>query len=75
MEKNESIERFTEGLEKAADRARQLSKAQKNPMWDVVASGLDGMASSGRAMFFAKALSRNHALSLLDARESRMKRE
>lgn len=72
MERNESIERFEEGLKKAASRARELGKAQSNTNWEKVALGLDQMRSNGMAMYHAKAISRAAAIALLDQKEIQM---
>lgn len=75
MEKNESIERFTEGLLKAASRARELGKAQKNSAWQAVATQLDMLRSNGLKMYKAKGISRQVALDMLDRREQKMGKE
>ena len=67
MEKNETIERFNEGLCKASDRARQLAKAQKNKMWLQVAINLDELRSKGMTMYNGHQLSRQDALDIADA--------
>ncbi len=72
MERNESIERFEEGLKKASSRARELGKAQNNSNWEKIAIGLDQMRSNGMAMYHAKAISRATALALLDKKELQM---
>lgn len=66
MQKNESIERFSEGLQKAADRARQLARAQGAPMWEQVASGIEALRSTGMARYYTKSISRAQALAMLD---------
>lgn len=66
MNEKDSIERFTEGLKKAADRARELGRAQKSKHWMQVANGLDGIRVKGMQMFRAKALSRTDVLKMLD---------
>lgn len=73
MERNESIERFKEGLSKAADRARALVKAQGNTTWLQVATGFDQMRTTGMVWYNAKAISRQQALAMLDAREATKK--
>lgn len=67
MEKNETVERFYEGLAKASDRARQLAKAQKNKMWLQVAINLDELRSKGEVMYRGHQLSRQDALNITDA--------
>lgn len=66
MEKNESIERFSEGLAKAADRARQLAKLQKNKSWLQVAINLDGLRIKGEQMYRSREISRQEALAIAD---------
>jgi hypothetical protein len=71
MEKNESIERFVEGLSKASDRARQLAKAQKNSSWLQVAINLDELCRKGRQMYASRQISRQDALGIADQIVSR----
>lgn len=66
MEKNESMERFTEGLKKAASRARELGKAQKNNSWFQVAHHLDGLRKNGETMFSSRQISRQESLAIVD---------
>lgn len=51
MQDHESLERFVVGLKTAADRARQLGKAQKNKSWHKVAAGLDGVRVKGEKLY------------------------
>lgn len=73
MQDNESIERFVEGLKKAASRARELGIAQKNSSWEKVAVMLDGIRTNGVKLYQSSALSRNDVLSMLDQRQKTMK--
>lgn len=66
MEKNESIERYVEGLKCAADCLRQIGAAQKNRQWNKIAFNLDGLLQKGQAMYRSKALGRQEALSMID---------
>lgn len=50
MERNESIERFSEGLKKASSRARELAVSQGQPMWISVATSLEGLLDKGMKM-------------------------
>lgn len=73
MEKNESIERYIEGLKKAADCCRQLGHAQKNTQWHTIAANLDGMRSKGVHIYRSKSISRSDALSMIDRKVEIMK--
>lgn len=67
MSSQETIERFVEGLKKAASRCRELSKIQKNKMWLNVASGFDNMRINGVKIYEAASLSRQEILATVDA--------
>lgn len=73
MEKNESIERYVEGLKKAADCCRHLGAAQKNREWNKIAFNLEGLLQKGAAMYRNKAISRSDALAMVENRISTMK--
>ncbi len=75
MEKNESFERFSEGLLKAASRARELAKAQQYPTWNIIANNLDQLRKNGTLMYESRAISRQSALDILDRRETLMGKE
>lgn len=66
MELNETTERFEQGLQKAADRCRELAKMQKQPQWLTVATELDAIRAKGMMMIKSKALSRQEALAAAD---------
>lgn len=69
MTYNESGERWTEGLKKAAARCRELGIAQdKKIMWDQIAESLDGIRKSGETVIVSKALSRAAVLESVDRR-------
>lgn len=71
----ESMERFSEGIKKAASRARELGDAQKNRNWYKVAFNLEKLLENGTTMFKAKAISRQDALSMIDRRESMLNKD
>lgn len=75
MQKHESIERFSEGLKQAADRARMLGIAQKQPLWTQIATSLEQMRSNGMVIYSQKALTRQQALGMLDAMQGKMARD
>lgn len=66
MELSESIERFEEGLKKAAARARELAKAQKYNKWMELAAQLDKIRAQGMSIIRAKALTRKEELVAVD---------
>lgn len=72
MEKNESIERYVEGLKKAADCCRQLGVAQKNREWTKIAFQLEGLLQKGTTIYQNKSISRQDALSMIDNRVKTM---
>jgi len=47
MELNESLERFEESLKRAASRARELAKIQRNHMWLQIAKSYEGFLDKG----------------------------
>lgn len=59
MERNESIERFSEGLRKASSRARELATVQGQPMWLSVATSLEGLLEKGKRMAHATSRSKS----------------
>jgi len=75
MEKNESIERYREGLKKAADCCRQLGAAQKNRQWNQIAFNLEGILQKGMTIYRNKSISRSDALAMIDNRVKTMKAE
>lgn len=68
MQESETIERFVEGLKRAASRARELAAMQKNDTWYTVATSLDNLRISGTKIFRGRALTRQDALKMLDDR-------
>lgn len=66
MSLQESTERFDLGLQKAADRCRELAKMQKQPQWLTVATELDALRAKGMMMIRSKALTRQEALAAAD---------
>lgn len=75
MTLQESMERFTEGMKKAASRARELGDAQKNRSWYKIAFNLEKLMEHGVAMYKAKAISRQDALAIVDRREAMMNKD
>ena len=75
MSLQESMERFSEGVKKAASRCRELGDAQKNRNWYKIAFNLEKLLSSGTEMYKSKAISRNDALAILDMREKTMNKD
>lgn len=73
MERAESMERFREGLKKAADCCRQLAAAQKNRDWTKIAFNLEGVLQNGVKIYQSKSISRNDALSMIDRKVQTMK--
>jgi hypothetical protein len=68
MEEKETIERFVQGLQLAASRARELGVAQKNNAWVQIANSLDGIRTKGVAFHRATALTRQQTLRMIDDR-------
>lgn len=62
MQEKDSIERFIQGLKKAASAARELTKIMKYPMWDQIAISMDGIRQKGELMIRGKALTRQEVL-------------
>lgn len=71
----ESMERFSEGLKKAASRARELGDAQKNRNWYKIAFMLEKLLHNGTEMFKGKSISRQDALAIVNLRESVMNKD
>lgn len=69
MQEQESIERFIEGMKKAASRARELAAAQKNNDWLNVAKMLDGVRVNGIKLYNGRSMTRQDTLALLDQRQ------
>lgn len=65
----EAFERFSEGMKRAASRARELGVSQKSNDWGNVANMLDGIRTNGEKMYRARALSRQDVLKMLDERQ------
>lgn len=72
MTDGETIERFREGLTKAAARARELAMAKGSANWLKVASMLDAMREQGTAVHNSKPLTRTEVVNMLDARQKTM---
>lgn len=68
MEKAEIVERFSEGMKKAASRCRELAKVQANQQWLHIANSLDDLRKKGELMYSQKALSRGEVLEMLSRR-------
>lgn len=69
MSFQETAERWTDGLQKAASRCRELGAAQdKKLIWDKIAESLDGIRKSGETVIVTKALSRKEILESVDRR-------
>lgn len=68
MSVQETMERYFEGLKKAASRARELGRIQKNHQWSNVAAQLDILLKRGKQLYEDKPLSRQEALNIIDQR-------
>jgi len=66
MTRNESLERWCEGMKMAADRCRELGKQVKNPMWNLIATNLDNLRMKGEAICVSKGLTRGQILASVD---------
>lgn len=73
MEKNESFERFREGIKKSASICRQLSAAQDNRNWTKIAFSLEGLLNKGTEYYMKKQISRQEALSILEQHQKEIK--
>ncbi len=72
MESVETKERFSDGLKQAISRAREMAKKQKNPMWNSIATSLEGIRDGGTKLSNAKGLSRAQVLRDVDTYQKRM---
>jgi len=68
MTPRESWERVEQGLKMASSCARQLALAQKDTSWTKVAFGLETLSSRAQTIYSRRALSRQEALTMVDAR-------
>lgn len=75
MESCESIERFREGMKKAASRARELGSAQKDRNWNKLAFQLEKILLQGMDIFGQKALSEQEIMSMTEHRISEMNKD
>lgn len=75
MSEKDSKERFTEGLKKAASRAREIAKATRNPVWTQIAFTLDEIRRNGTKLMAMSALNRFDVLKMLDVREKNISAE
>lgn len=75
MTLNESMERFREGIKKAASRSRELGILQKNSNWTKIAFQLEKLLHNGNKLYSGHAISRGEALKILDSRENVMNRD
>lgn len=66
------VERYVEGLKKAASRARELHSLTGNKLWLNIAASLDQMRIDGKKMSTQKALSELELEMLLKVRQSAM---
>lgn len=73
MHETETIERFVEGMKKAAACSRQLAAAQKNDGWLKLATVMDGIRVNGVKLFNGRALNRQDTLTMLDQRQKQLK--
>lgn len=63
---HESFERFSEGLRKARDRAKELAKHNKSQDWKAVAVQLNVLLENGRELYKQGYMARQQALMLTD---------
>lgn len=68
MQENETAERWTEGLKKAADRAKQIGTLTEDKSWLHLAIQLDALRQKGEALITQKSLSRKRVLEMCDVR-------
>lgn len=66
MNEIESMERFTEGLKKAASRCRELGKLQQSNGWDALTASFEGLLRNGQKLYSSSVMSRHDALKMLD---------
>lgn len=71
----ESIERFSEGMKKAASRARELGAAQKDRNWNKLAFQLEKIMDQGMNIFKQKALSESEVMAMTEHRISEMNKD
>lgn len=68
MNAAESIERFSEGMKKAASRARELGDAQRDRNWNKLAFQLEKILSQGIDIFKQKSLSEAEVMAMTEHR-------
>lgn len=73
MDKTESFERFSEGLKKAASRARELAAAQHNLDWTRIALSIDGLLDKGTRYYKNRAMSENEIRTFLEQHQKEIK--
>jgi hypothetical protein len=66
MTRNESLERFKEGLKIAADRCRELGKQTNSVMWGLIATNLDQLRAKGEKIVLDKGLTQTQILKSVD---------
>jgi hypothetical protein len=69
MTEGEALERFTEGLKKAASKAREIGAATGLLLWNDIARTLDELRENGTKLSQMTALSRFDVLAMLDERQ------
>ncbi len=72
MNAAESIERFSEGMKKAASRARELGEAQRDRNWNKLAFQLEKILAQGIDIFKQKSLSEAEVMAMTEHRISEM---
>lgn len=68
MTEGEALERFTEGLKKAASKAREIAGQSGLLIWNDIAKTIDEMRENGTKLSKMTALSRFDVLAMLDKR-------
>lgn len=66
FEKDDAIERFSEGLKIAVDKAIALQKLTKSKEWGLVARNLNALRLKGKEYYDGAALTRQQSLDILD---------
>jgi hypothetical protein len=72
MTAHEAVERFDQGMKKAASRARELAAAQKNRHWNKLAFQLEKIRDEAMRFYAAKPLTEQEVTRIVERRISEM---
>lgn len=72
MSEGEALERFTEGLKKAASKAREIGALTGVDIWSDIAGTIDNIRNNGKVLAGMTALKRFEVLTMLDERQKNL---